>query len=102
MSSAPAAGARTVEFLVRSAGLGKGLGAGDAEGARGGEILLLAAHRRLDALAGADEVDRPPVRCQGQALREVAGAVEDETMRDRHRRLTRIGAGVENVVPKTR
>ena len=63
---------------------------------------ILADHRRLDALAGADEVDRPPVRCQGQALREVAGAVEDETMRDRHRRLTRIGAGVENVVPKTR
>ena len=27
---------------------------------------------------------------------------EDETMRDRHRRLTRIGAGVENVVPETR
>jgi hypothetical protein len=27
---------------------------------------------------------------------------EDETMRDRHRRLTRIGDGVENVVPETR
>ena len=37
MSSVPAAGARTVEFLVRSAGLGKGLGAGDAEGAVGGD-----------------------------------------------------------------
>jgi hypothetical protein len=75
MSAAPAAGARTVEFLVRSAGLGKGLGAGDAEGARGGEILHLADHRRLDALVGAEQVDRPPVRCQGQALREVAGAL---------------------------
>ena len=61
---------------------------------------ILADHRRLDALAGADEVDRPPVRCQGQALREVAGAVGRN--RDRHRRLTRIGAGVENVVPETR
>src|SRR5580704_19603743 len=100
MSSAPAAGARTVEFLVRSAGLGKGLGAGDAEGARGGKILHLADHRRLDTLASAEQVYRPPVRCQGQALREVAGAVGGD--RDRHRRLTRIGAGVENVVPKTR
>jgi len=68
MSSAPAAGARTVEFLVRSAGLGKGLGAGDAEGARGGEILHLADHRRRDTLASAEQVDRPPVRCQGQAF----------------------------------
>jgi hypothetical protein len=33
-------------------------------------------HRGLDALAGAEEVDRPPVRCQGQALREVAGAID--------------------------
>ncbi len=28
-----------------------------------------------DTLAGAEQVDRPPVRCQGQALREVAGAL---------------------------
>jgi hypothetical protein len=31
--------------------------------------------RRLDTLAGAEEVGRAPVRCQGQALREVAGAL---------------------------
>jgi len=64
-----------VDVAVGDAGLGEGLGAGDAEGARGGEILHLADHRGLDALAGAEEVDRPPVRCQGQALREVAGAL---------------------------
>jgi hypothetical protein len=28
----------------------------------------------IDILAGAEEVGRPPVHCQGQALREVAGA----------------------------
>jgi hypothetical protein len=47
-----------VDIVVRDAGLGEGVGAGDAERARGGEILHLADHRRLDALAGADEVDR--------------------------------------------
>jgi hypothetical protein len=35
--------------------------------ARGGEIFHLADHRRLDTLAGAEQVDRP--------LREVAGAL---------------------------
>jgi hypothetical protein len=53
--------------IVRDAGLGNGLGAGDAEGARGGKILHLADHRRLDTLAGGKEVDR--------LLREVAGAL---------------------------
>src|SRR5262249_55428477 len=53
-----------VDILVRDPGLGKGGGAGDAEGARGGEVLHLADHWRLDTLAGADEVDR--------LLREVA------------------------------
>jgi len=56
-----------VDILVRDAGLGKGLGAGDAESARGREILQLANHRRLDTLAGAEEVD--------WLLREVAGAL---------------------------
>jgi hypothetical protein len=64
-----------VDVVVGDAGLGKGRGAGDAERARRGEIFHLADHRRLDTLAGAEEVDRPPVRCQGQALREVAGAL---------------------------
>src|SRR2546430_12560703 len=31
--------------------------------------------RGLDTLAGAAQVDRPPVHCQGQALREIAGAL---------------------------
>jgi hypothetical protein len=39
-------------------GIGKGFGAGDAERARRGEILHLADHRRLDTLAGAEQVDR--------------------------------------------
>ena len=56
-----------VDVIVRNARLGKGRRAGDAEGARGGEILHLADHRRLDALAGAEQVDR--------FLREVAGAL---------------------------
>jgi len=56
-----------VDVLVRDAGLGKSRGAGDAEGARRGEILHLADHRCLDTLAGAEEVDR--------LLREVAGAL---------------------------
>ena len=47
------------------AGVGEGLGAGDAEGARGGEVFHLADHRGLDTLAGAEQVDR--------LLREVAG-----------------------------
>ena len=55
-----------VDVAVRDAGPGKGFGAGDAEGARGGEILHLADHRRLDRLAGAEEIDR--------FLREVARA----------------------------
>jgi hypothetical protein len=55
------------DVTVGDAGLGKGRGAGDAEGARGDEILHLADHRRLDALAGAEQVDR--------LLREVAGAL---------------------------
>ena len=56
-----------VDVLVRDAGFGEGLGAGDAERARGGKILHLADHRRLDALAGAEQIDR--------LLREVAGAL---------------------------
>ena len=32
-------------------------------------------HRRLDTLAGADEVDRPLVRCRGQVLQEIAGTL---------------------------
>ena len=55
-----------VGVVVRDAGLGEGLRAGDAESARGGEIRHLADHRRLDTLAGAEEVDR--------RLREVAGS----------------------------
>jgi hypothetical protein len=56
-----------VDVTVGDAGLGKGLGAGDAERARGSEILHLADHRRLDTLAGAEQVDR--------LLRKVAGAL---------------------------
>jgi hypothetical protein len=41
--------------------------AGDAEGARGGEVRHLAHHRRLDRFAGAEQVDR--------LLREVLGAL---------------------------
>jgi hypothetical protein len=37
-----------VDVLVRDAGLGEGLGAGDAEGARRGEVFHLADRRRLD------------------------------------------------------
>ena len=58
---------QVVDVIVRDAGLGKGSCAGDAEGARGGELRHLADHRRLDRLAGAEEVDR--------LLREVAGAL---------------------------
>jgi hypothetical protein len=58
---------RMVDVIVGNAGLGTGCGAGDAEGARGSEILHLADHRRLDTLAGAEEVNR--------FLREVAGAL---------------------------
>jgi hypothetical protein len=64
-----------VDVVVGDAGFCKGLGAGDAEGARGGEVRHLADHRRLDTLAGAEQVDRPPVRRQGQALREVLSAL---------------------------
>jgi hypothetical protein len=39
-----------VNVVVGGAGLGKGRGAGDAEGPRGGEVFHLADHRRLDAL----------------------------------------------------
>jgi hypothetical protein len=63
---------------VRDAGLGRGGGADDAEGVRGGEILHLADHRRLDAL-GAEEVDR--------LLREVAGALG----RDQDQRASAVG-----------
>jgi len=56
-----------VDIVVRDAGLGKGLGAGDAKRARGREVVHLAHHRRLDALAGAEQVDR--------LLRKVAGAL---------------------------
>src|ERR1700674_2134116 len=56
-----------VDVVVGDAGLGKGLGAGDAEGARGSEVRHLADHRGLDRLAGAEEADR--------FLREVAGAL---------------------------
>ena len=56
-----------VDVVVGDAGLGKGLGAGDAERARRGEILHLADHRRLDALAGAEDVDR--------LCREILGAL---------------------------
>ncbi len=66
---------QVVDVPVGDAGLGEGLGAGDAEGARGGEVRHLADHRGLDTLAGAEEVNGPPVRCQGQALREIAGAL---------------------------
>ena len=55
-----------VDVLVRNAGLGKSRGASHTKGARGGEILHLADHRCLDALAGAEEVNG--------LLREVAGA----------------------------
>jgi len=44
-------------------------------------------HRRLDTLAGAEQVDRPPVRCQEQALREVAGALGG----DQYQRAAAIG-----------
>src|SRR5271167_2014221 len=50
-----------VDIFVRDAGLGEGLGSGDAEGARGGEVFHLADHRRLDALAGAEQVDGGPL-----------------------------------------
>jgi hypothetical protein len=56
-----------VDVVVGDAGLDEGLGAGDAERARGGEILNLADHRRLDTLPDADEVDA--------LLWEVAGAL---------------------------
>ena len=55
-----------VDVLVGDAGLGKSGGAGDAECARGGEILHLADHRGLDALAGAQQVDR--LRTHGARL----------------------------------
>jgi hypothetical protein len=44
---------QVVDVVVGDAGLAKGLGAGDAERARGGEILHLADHRRFDTLAAA-------------------------------------------------
>jgi hypothetical protein len=47
-----------VDVVVRDAGLGKGLGAGDTERARGGEVLHLADHRCLDTLAGTEQIDR--------------------------------------------
>jgi len=68
-----------VDVAVRDTGLGKGLGAGDTERARGGEIRHLADHRRLDRLAGAEEVDR--------LLREIAGALG----RDQDQRAAAIG-----------
>ena len=70
---------QVVDVVVCDAGLGKGLGAGDAEGARGGEVFHLAHHRRLDTLASAQEVDR--------LLREVAGALG----RDQDQRAAAIG-----------
>ena len=56
-----------VDVAVGDAGLGEGLGARHAERARRGEILHLADHRRLDALAGAEDVDR--------LCREILGAL---------------------------
>jgi hypothetical protein len=56
-----------VDVVVGDAGLGKGGGAGDAERTRGREILHLADHRRLDTLAGAEQVDR--------LLRKILGAL---------------------------
>ena len=47
-------------------------------------------HQRLDTLAGAEQVDRPLFACQGQALREVAGALGD----DRRQPLT--FSGIDN------
>ena len=64
-----------IDIVVRDAGFGEGPGAGDAEGVRGGEILHLADRRGLDALAGAEQVDR--------LLREVAGALGHRSMRRR-------------------
>ena len=58
---------QVIDVAVGDAGLGKGLGAGDAERARGGEIRHLADHRGFDTLAGAEEINR--------LLREVAGAL---------------------------
>ncbi len=58
---------QVVDVVVGDAGFGKGLGAGDAKGARGGEVFHLADHRGLDALAGAEQVDR--------LSREVLGAL---------------------------
>jgi hypothetical protein len=46
-----------IDVVVGGAGLGKGLGASHAERARGREILHLADYRRLDTLAGAEDVD---------------------------------------------
>ena len=49
---------QVVDVAVADAGLVEGLLARDAEGLGGGEVLHLADHRRLDALAGSQDVDR--------------------------------------------
>ena len=56
-----------VDVVVRDAGLGEGGGAGDAERARGGEVLHLTDHRGLDTFTGAEQIDR--------LLREILGTL---------------------------
>src|SRR5260370_365524 len=58
---------QVVDVGVGDAGLVESLLAGDAEGPGGVEVLHLADHRRLGALAGPQDVDR--------LVREVLGAV---------------------------
>ena len=70
---------QVIDVAVRDAGLVERLLAGDAERARRGEVLHLADHRRLDALAGAEHVDR--------LLREVLGALG----RDQDQRAAAVG-----------
>ena len=95
---------QVIDVRVLDAGFVEGLLARHAERARGGEVLHLADHRALDALAGAQDVDR--------LLREVLGALgagEDEraaAVRDQaaHQDAERLGdhARLEHVVNRDR
>src|SRR5258708_3512207 len=66
-------GYQVIYVVVRDDGRGEGLGAGDAESARGGKVLHLAEHRGLDTLAGAEQADRPLFTPRG-ALKAIHSA----------------------------
>src|SRR5450755_2494003 len=72
---------QVIDVLMRDAGFLEGEGACDLEGARAVKGLHLADHRRLHALAGAENIDRPGLEILGSLGRgqdQRAAAVGNE------------------------